>query len=200
MSTASTKTILLAAVALALAACDAPQPQPAAKAVASKTALPHGGRVLQAEHGMLWRLTEQGLFLEDPRSSQRLAIALPEWQWAAAPYACMPDLALGPKGELIVTSNVLPKLWRVDPDTQSVTVHPLELDADQDKDVGFAGLLYSDLHQSFFAVSQLHGSLWMVDPLLRRGRKIALEDAADSSVQQETVFIRAACPSTAARS
>ena len=89
-----------------------------------------------------------------------------------APYGCPPDLALGPKGEAVVTSNIVPILWRIDPDTLAVSVHELVLDADNDKDVGFSGLRYSTEHGVFFAASDVHGSLWRIDPLLRKGQKV----------------------------
>jgi hypothetical protein len=200
MKTASASRILAAALVLGLAACHAPEPASTAKTVTKQKLLPYEGRVLLAGRDLVWLLSADGLFLQDTRTSQRLAINLPDWQWAGEPYACMPDLTLGPKGEVIVTSNILPKLWRVDPETLAVTVHALELDADNGKDVGFAGLVYSPVSPAYFAVSQLHGSLWMIDPALRRASKIALEDLADSSAEVETAFIRAACPSTAPRS
>jgi hypothetical protein len=75
-----------------------------------------------------------------------------------------------------VTSNVLPVLWKIDPQTLAVTVHHLQLDADTDKDVGFSGLVYSARDGAYFAVSELHGTLWRIDPLLRRAQKIALSE------------------------
>lgn len=199
MRTANLARILIGALALALAACDRPQQQPSTKA---KAELPGGALETRAiaDRGMVWLLNAGGLFLQDPRSGHQLAILLPDWQWASEPYACMPDLALGPRGELVVTSNVLPRLWRVDPGTLEVTVHALALDADHDRDVGFAGLVYSAVHPAYFAVSQLHGSLWMIDASLEHGRKIAPEDLADSSFEVESAFVRAACASTAPRS
>jgi len=194
MTLASASKILAAALSLVLAACHAPEPT-----VSRQKLLSYEGRVLLAGRDRVWLLGADGLFLQNTRTAQRWPINLPDWQWAGEPYACMPDLALGPKGEVIVTSNVLPRLWRVDPETLAVTVHALELDADNGKDVGFAGLVYSSAGPAYFAVSQLQGSLWMIDPSLRRASKIALEDLADSSVEVETAFIRAAC-TTAPRS
>jgi uncharacterized protein YjiK len=75
-----------------------------------------------------------------------------------------------------VTSNVLPVLWKIDPQTLAVTVHPLQLDADIDKDVGFSGLAYSARDGAYFAVSELHGTLWRIDLPLRRAQKIALSE------------------------
>lgn len=104
------------------------------------------------------------------------AVKLPEWVWAHEPYACPPGVASGPRGEAVVTSNVVPMLWKVDPKTLAVTVHRLQLDADADKDVGFSGLVYSERDGAYFAVSEPHGSLWRIDPLLRRAQKIALSE------------------------
>ena len=70
--------------------------------------------------------------------------------------------------------QLVPALWRIDPEPLTVTVHELALDADKEKDVGFSSLVYSAEHGAYFAVSEAHGSLWQVDPSLRQGRKTAL--------------------------
>jgi hypothetical protein len=127
----------------------------------------------QPERARAWVIDADGLFLEEARKPRR-AVTLPGWQWAGEPYACAPDIAIGPRGEVIVTSNVMAVLWKVDPDTLAVSVHRLQLDADVDKDVGFTGLAYSERNGAYFAVSQSHGTLWRIDPLLRRAQKIAV--------------------------
>jgi hypothetical protein len=129
----------------------------------------------QPERARAWVIDGDGLFLEEARKPRR-ALELPGWHWAGEPYACAPDIAIGPRGEVIVTSNVLPVLWKIDPDTLAVSVHRLELDADTGKDVGFSGLVYSARDGAYIAVSELHGSLWRIDPLLRRAQKIALSE------------------------
>ena len=129
----------------------------------------------QPERARVWAISDDGLFLEEARKP-RLAVKLKDWMWASWPYACAPDIAIGPRGEAIVTSNVLPVLWKIDPDTLAVSMHRLELDADTDKDVGFSGLVYSERNGAYFAVNQHHGTLWRIDPLLRRAQKIALSE------------------------
>jgi hypothetical protein len=129
----------------------------------------------QPERARAWVIDAGGLFLEEARQPRR-TIKLADWQWAGEPYACAPDIAIGPRGEAIVTSNVLPVLWKIDPDTLAVSVHRLQLDADTDKDVGFSALVYSERDGAYFGVSELHGSLWRIDPLLRRAQKIALSE------------------------
>ncbi|MDB5804378.1 MAG: hypothetical protein JWN73_1700 [Betaproteobacteria bacterium] len=99
---------------------------------------------------------------------------LKDWIWAGDPYGCAPDLVLGPDGEALVSSDVSPTLWRVDPVTFAVTRNNLALDHDNDKDVGFSGLAYSPAQGAFFAISHFHGSLWRISPLLKSAQKIAL--------------------------
>jgi len=70
-------------------------------------------------------------------------VPLPGWLYAGEPYGCAPDLALGPKGEALISSDVVPVLWRVDPETLAVTQHTPWLDADADKDIGFTALAFS---------------------------------------------------------
>jgi hypothetical protein len=122
-----------------------------------------------------WVLDGDGVYVQQARKP-RVEVKLPGWQWAHEPYACPPAIAIGPRGEALVTSNVLPVLWKIDPQSLAVTVHSLELDADLDKDVGFSGLVYSARDGAYFAVSELHGTLWRIDPLLRRAQKIALSE------------------------
>jgi hypothetical protein len=122
----------------------------------------------------VWFLTRDGVSAYDVARSERIVVPLPDWMWVDAPYGSLPDLALGPRGEAVVTSNVVPTLWRIDPESLAVSVHALELDSDTDKEVGFSGLVYSSEHEAFFAVSDAHGSLWRIDPQLETARKIWL--------------------------
>ena len=120
-----------------------------------------------------WHLTPDGVV------AGKTAVPIPGWVLAGASYACAPELAVGPKGEAVITSNVLPTLWRVDPVTLAVTEHPLALDADTDKDVGFSRLVYSPKHAAFFAVSSAHGTLWRIDTQLKRAQKIGFTSSKE---------------------
>lgn len=152
----------------------------------------------QPERARTWVIEAGGLFLEEARKPRR-AIELAGWQWAGEAYACAPDIAIGPRGEAVVTSNVLPVLWKIDPETLAVSVHHLELDADTHKDVGFSSLVYSERHGAYFAVSELTGSLWRIDPLLRRAQKIPLSEpvygacAASTPRQERTSRLSRLC-------
>lgn len=123
----------------------------------------------------LWILTRDGIDLYDARTHRKVvSIALPNWTWVNEQYNCAPDLTLGPRGEAVISSNVVPTLWRVDPVTFSVSEHELVLDEDTQRDIGFSGMAYSPAQGAFFAVSNLNGSLWRIDPQLGGAQKIPL--------------------------
>lgn len=151
-----------------------PAPSSLDAAVAPEMPLATIRSQVDAARGRIWWLTGGGLSLHDRTKRQRITLPLPGWHWAGAPYGCLPGLALGPKGEVIVTSDVLPKLWRVDPETLVVTVHSPTLDAQGDRDVGFSELSYSARHGAYFAVGSTPDSLWRIDPLLRRAQETPL--------------------------
>jgi hypothetical protein len=124
--------------------------------------------------GRIWVLTRSGVVIFDATSSRPIRrVTLPGWVWAGEPYGCLPGLALGPKGEAMVSSDVVPTLWRVDPETFEVNEHALALDEDTDKDIGFSKLEYSVEKNAYYGVSGYYGSVWRIDPLLGRAQKVA---------------------------
>jgi hypothetical protein len=124
-----------------------------------------------------WALTTEGVAVFDYRTRETTGfVHLPGWVWAGEAYICPPDLALGPKGEVLVSSNVIPSLWRIDPVTLRVTRHDLAIDAHQDKDVGFTGLTYSAQLGVYLGVSPF-GALWRIDPQLRRAQEVRLSES-----------------------
>jgi len=164
------------------AGCDRPAPSPAPRTAERPVLDRYGPSVHRDDvaRDRSWILNARGLFVFHAATGKLQEVPLPSWQWVDTRYACPPDLALGPDGAAVVTSNVVPVLWRVDPDTLAVTVHEVSLDSDKDKDVGFYRLTYSAREGAFFAVSQVDGSQWRIDRALRKGRKIAgLQTARD---------------------
>ena len=170
--------VLVAALIAAIGGCNASTappltPQPAIEARMDQR--PSLGHQTDPVRNRTWYLTSEGVSIQEAGTpGKTMEVPLPFWSWVHGEYSCPPVLALGPKGEAIVTSNVVPTLWRIDPETLAVSVHELVLDSDNDKDVGFSGLVYSTEHGVFFAVSHTHGSRWQIDPLLRTGHKVPL--------------------------
>src|SRR5262245_34519221 len=60
----------------------------------------------------VWILSAHGLSLHDVRAGRLVEVTLPSWQWVDTPYGCPPDLAIGPDGEAVVSSSIVPVLWR----------------------------------------------------------------------------------------
>lgn len=126
-----------------------------------------------ARQRSIW-LTRDGVQIYSA-ASRPVTVPLPDWLYAGAPH-CPPDLAVGPSGEIVVTSNVLQTLWRIDPETLAVSVYPLQLNVDMDKDVGFTAVVYSPERAAFIAYSGEHRSVWRIDPSLKAGERIAQAD------------------------
>lgn len=162
--------IRMCVVAAALQGCEGPPPRP----------FPWPENTLRIrqdpQRERIWLLTHDGVSIYSTRSRARIReLALPGWHWAGEPYSCAPDLAVGPAGEALVTSDVAPTLWRVDPAGLQVTRHELALDAEHDRDVGFTALAYSAERDAYFAVS-FSGSLWRLGPALEQASRIALPE------------------------
>ena len=140
-----------------------------------KTATPSSSRaervLFDSASGRAWVLTTDGVVLYQKGTQAKTLIRLADWLWAGG-RSCLPDLALGPAGEMIVTSNIVPVLWRIDPKTLAVTTHALVLDTDTDKDVGFTAIAYSPEHSAFFAFSGIQRSLWRIDATLSKADKV----------------------------
>jgi hypothetical protein len=118
-----------------------------------------------------WSLIRDGVLVHDALSGRKTRLELPGWLWLEWPH-CAPDLVLGPGGEAVVTSNVVPTLWRIDARTLVVSVHSLALDADRDKDVGFAAIVYSPDEGAYLAYSDMLRTVWKIDIALKTGTKV----------------------------
>jgi hypothetical protein len=119
-----------------------------------------------------WILTADGIELYELSTGEHLAqIALPDWLWVGRQFASPPDLAIGPRGEAVISSNVVPTLWRVDPVTLVASKHDLSIEDDSGRDIGFTALKYSKQQGAYFAFSPSNGSMWRIDTLLRRAQR-----------------------------
>ena len=143
----------------------------ASMAVFAASALAEPLRVVQDhERNRTWRLERDAVYVQEAAKTRR--IELPGWMHVDESYVCRPDIALDAGGAAVITSNVAPIVWRVDPRTGTASQHELVLDHDQNQEIGFSGLTYAADQDVFFAVSATQGSLWRIDPMLRRAQKI----------------------------
>jgi hypothetical protein len=125
---------------------------------------------VDAATGRSWWLVRDGVVLHSAAEPKK-AVALPGWLWTHEPF-CPPDMALGPSGEAVVTTNVTNTLWRIDAQTLAVTVHALELDTDRGNDVGFVALAYVPEQAAYFAYSEGPPAIWRIDRQLSRATKL----------------------------
>ena len=169
--------IVSAFAVVAVAGCEGSPPPAAAPAVVL-------GYQLDRERNRSVSLTREGVLIHKS-VARPIRVELPGWMYAGAPH-CPPALALGPKGEVVVTSNVMPTLWRIDAETLAVTVHPLALDSDRDKDVGFAAVSYAPQQRAYIAHSKALRSVWKIDTALQRAEKLAAADL----IEEEPCAIR----------
>jgi len=168
MSSSLKSAVCSALLALSIAACDSGSSE-AGKGPRAKVRLQ-----LDVERSRVWLLTEAGVAIYDAAAPDRvLRVQVPGWIFAGEPYGCLPALALGPQGEAVISSDVAPVLWRVDPETLAVTRHTLRLDIDTDKDVGFTVLSYLRARGAYLAVSSRQGTLWRIDRALGTAHRLA---------------------------
>jgi hypothetical protein len=160
-----TAAIVASLALVSLAGCESSAQPPAAGMLAYQ--------VDEERSRSVW-LTREGVQIHSA-AARPVSLALPGWIYAGTPH-CPPGLAIGAKGEIVVTSNVIPTIWRIDAATQAVTVHALALDADQDKDVGFAAVIYAPEQRVFVAYSEGQRSVWKIDADLNVASKVAAAD------------------------
>lgn len=131
-----------------------------------------------AQRNRLWVLDPEALTLYDNLNGRRLRrLALPEPFLVGDEHACPPDIALDAAGTVFVSSNVLPVLWRIDPQGFEITRIELALNADTDKDFGFTGLSFAG-DDTLIAAASTFASLWRIDIRTVSATKIASFPAA----------------------
>ena len=125
------------------------------------------------ERNRLWVLEPESLTLYDNLNGRRLRrLALPDPFFVGDEHACPPDIAFDASGTVFVSSNVLPVLWRVDPQRFEVTRIEIALGADGDKDVGFTGLSFA-ADGVLIAAGTTFRSRWHIDLPSATASKVA---------------------------
>lgn len=82
--------------------------------------------------------------------------------WSVARFACDPDMVLDASGSAIISSNVQPRLWRIDAGSFEVREHPVTLQGRERWDVGF-GALAIGVDGTLLAMTSVTEALWRID-------------------------------------
>jgi hypothetical protein len=104
------------------------------------------------------------------RTIRRLALP----NWSVARYGCPPDLVLDATGSAIVSSNVVPKLWRIDGASFEVSELEIRLREREGWDTGFGALAFA-AGGALLGVTSSAGSVWRIDIGGRSARMIERE-------------------------
>ncbi len=88
-------------------------------------------------------------------------IVLPGWNVAG--FLGLPDMALDRTGTAMISSNIVPMLWRIDPDSFKVTRIDITLQTKEKWDVGFTGLAFA-ADGTLFGMTAMTSSLWTIEP------------------------------------
>jgi hypothetical protein len=158
--------------AIVLAGCsrEATQAQSAAASRESGGDALHGGFRIRRDpaRNRIWLLGLDSVRIYDGQSKRLIReIALPSW--SVARLGCDPDLVLDGSGSAIVSSNVQPRLWRIDGRSFEVSEHPIVLEGRDRWDVGF-GTLAINADGTLFALTSVSESIWSIDLVAGRAR------------------------------
>jgi hypothetical protein len=110
----------------------------------------------------VWILATDALYRYERVSGQTKRYPLPGWIHVSRSFACLPDLVVEPTGMVIASSNVVPSLWRVDPETSRVEMLEIQLGPEAHRDMGFTGLELVN-QGLLLARSSIDQSLWRID-------------------------------------
>jgi len=114
-----------------------------------------------AARNRIWVLGLDHVRIYDGQSKLLIRrITLPGW--TVARFACDPDMVLDGSGSAIISSNVQPRLWRIDAGNFKVSEHPITLQGRERWDVGF-GALAVGVDGTLLALTSVTEALWRID-------------------------------------
>jgi hypothetical protein len=109
----------------------------------------------------IWVLGLDGVRVYDGHS-KRLIREIALSNWSVARFGCDPDLVLDGSGSAIVSSNVQPRLWRIDAGSFEVSEHPIALEGRERWDIGINALAVN-ADGTLLALTSVSDSLWRID-------------------------------------
>src|SRR5688572_29027902 len=157
-----TRCIVLMMALIAITGCGGNEQSPRSAAAecgyGARVALRTSSDAARSRH---WVLTLEGLRVYDTRTKALIReVALPGW--SIARILCHPDLVLDRAAFALVSSNIEPRLWRIDRESFEVSVREIRLNEREKWDVGFGAMAFS-AEGTLFATAYCGRTLWRVD-------------------------------------
>ena len=156
--------VVLAAL-IAICGCDSAARTPTAAIAPSAVIQPFDApdvlRVkIDAARDRVWVLRLDEVHVYD-RQTRRLMrrISLPSWSVADL---CGPGIVFDSSGAALISHNLEPKLWRVDPNVPEVREHTIRLIGGEKLDVGFGSIVFGSDGFLYGVASSGH-SVWRID-------------------------------------
>lgn len=157
---------LIPFVAATLAAASAATANPTPESVAETDVV----RVLPDEsRSRVWILTSRAVYLRESGAPTK-RFTMPGRVHMDCAGDCQPDLLVEPAGSVLVSSNIQPDLWRIDPEAASSVKVPIALEQDSGKDFGFTQLRFGP-HGQIDVRGTLDRAEWQIDLAAQRASK-----------------------------
>ncbi len=99
--------------------------------------------------------------------------SLPGWINLDDQFSCAPDLIVDAVGNVVVSSNIEPTLWRIDAQSLAIERIEIAMDSEGDKDFGFTRLAFAS-RDELIALNTIQGSFWRIHLSARRASKLPL--------------------------
>ena len=118
---------------------------------------------IRADHqrGRYWVLSNDNIRVYNARDRQLIAtITLLGWNVAGG--VSPPDLVLTSAGTALVSSNIVPEFWHIDPDRYTVMRQTVTLLTRENWGVGFSALAFT-AEGTLFGVTAHAGTLWRIN-------------------------------------
>lgn len=174
---------LVLASLVAICGCDSAARMPTAAVVPSAVIQPFDAPDVllvktDAARDRVWVMRLDEIDVYDGRTRQLMRrISLPSWSVADL---CGPGIAFDPSGSALVSHNLEPKLWRVDPNASEVQEHTIRLIGGEKLDVGFGTIVFGS-DGSLYGVASSGHSVWRIDI----GSASAIQVGRDAAVFNE---------------
>jgi hypothetical protein len=127
-----------------------------------------------APRNRVWSIANGVILLSNGQTGAIVRrFSLPGWINLDDQFNCAPDLIVDAVGNVVVSSNIEPTLWRIDAQILDIERIEIALDSEGEKDFGFTALAFASPDE-LIALNTIEGSFWRIHLSARRASKLPL--------------------------